>query len=116
MRIYVIFLVLLATFFNAGNLSAQEDQQEEIYSHSTMRHWKGIDVTTVLGNNEYATQGKRFFLYNVGTGRFVIDGGNWGMEARLFHDDFGRPLQLMKDGFINTGITEQTNSQKCVRM
>ena len=114
MRIYVIFLVLLATFFNAGNLSAQEVQQEEIYSHSTMRHWKGIDVTTVLGNNEYATQGKRFFLYNVGTGRFVIDGGNWGMEARLFHDDFGRPLQLMKDGFINTGITEQTNSQKCV--
>ena len=76
--------------------------------------WKGIDVTTVLGNSEYATSGKKFYLYNVGTGRFIIEGGNWGMEGRLFHEDFGRPLYLMSDGYMNSGITEEYNINKHV--
>ncbi|MBR5062078.1 MAG: hypothetical protein IKX24_08065 [Prevotella sp.] len=76
------------------------------------RQWKGIDVTTVLGNSEYETVGKTIFLYNVGTGRFIIEGGNWGIEGRLFHDDFGRELKLLSNGFIGTDIVESTNQHK----
>ena len=67
---------------------------------------------TVIGNSEYATNGKKIYLFNVGTGRFIIEGGNWGMEGRLFHEDFGRPLYLMSDGYIKSGITESTTEDK----
>ena len=36
------------------------------------------------------------------------------MEGRLFHEDFGRPLFLMSDGYMNSGITEEYNNQKHV--
>ena len=89
-----------------------EEPREETFAHAQKRQWKGIDVNTVLGQDEYATTGKRIFLYNVGTGKFVIEGGNWGMEARLFHEDFGRPMNLKKDGYIESGITEAATATK----
>ena len=108
---------MLLAFLAVGSIPAiaQEQQTEETHAHSESRKWKGIDVNTVIGHSEYgtvvdndfATKGKTIFLYNVGTGRFIIEGGNWGMEGRLFHEDFGRPLYLMSDGFIRSGITEK---------
>ena len=66
----------------------------------------------MIKNNNYTIAGKRIFLYNVGTGRFIIEGGNWGMEGRLFHETFGRPMELLykkigndKYGIIKSGIT-----------
>ena len=108
-KFYVVF-ILSAVCLNTGNLYAQEGQTE----HPRGWMWKGFDVTKVIGNSQYATQGKRFYLYNMGTGRFIIEGGNWGMEGRLFHEDFGRPLFLMSDGYFNSGITEEYNNSKHV--
>lgn len=38
-----------------------------------------------------------------------IEGGNHGMEGRLFHEDFGRPLYLFSDGYILSGIKEKND-------
>ena len=110
------FLLLLCLgLFSSGNVLAQDEpgeEQEQTHAQSESHKWKGIDVNTVLGNNQYATNGKTIFLFNVGTGRFIIEGGNWGMEGRLFHEDFGRPMYLLSNGFIRSGITEQNVADK----
>ena len=88
------------------------------HAHATSRHWHGLNIDSLyesLGSND----SKRFYLYNVGTGRFVIEGGNWGMEGRLFHEDFGREMYLRKRSTGNNGlfridaeIVEQNTSDK----
>ncbi|MBR1401002.1 MAG: hypothetical protein IJ562_05345 [Prevotella sp.] len=109
----IIFFTLLLLFFRGMPLAAQQGQaEEETHAHASAMKWKGIDVEAVLNNPAYANEGKKFYLYNVGTGRFVIEGGNWGMEGRLFHEDFGRALHLMSNGYIKSGITEQSTSTK----
>lgn len=55
---------------------------------SAMR-WKGADVTTL--NEE-------FLLYNVGTGKFMIAGGGWGIQAMLLYQDFGTMMGLVSKG------------------
>ena len=67
--------------------------------------------------------GYPIYLYNVGTGRFIIEGGDWGMEGRLFYEDFGRQMMLILEESspgnnnwklrINSHVTEQSNSDKC---
>lgn len=51
---------------------------------SAMR-WKGADVTTL---NE------DFLLYNVGTGKFMIAGGGWGIQGMMLYQDFGTMMGL----------------------
>ena len=119
LKIYA--LLSLLTFVNLVGLKAQT------HADATSQKWKGIDVETVLGNDDYAPnpgelktfsprinkypfeKGKIIFLYNVGTGKFIIEGGNWGMEGRLFHESFGRPLYLFSDGYILSGIKEKND-------
>ncbi len=101
MKCIRILIVLMAIMFGQGVAFAQNT-----HAHSESMKWKGIKVDTVLNNSKYATNGKRIFLYNMGTGRFIIEGGNWGMEGRLFHETFGRPLFLMSSGLIKSGIKE----------
>lgn len=55
---------------------------------SAMR-WKGADVTTL--NEE-------FLLYNVGTGKFMIAGGGWGIQGMLLYQDFGTMMGLVPKG------------------
>lgn len=55
---------------------------------SAMR-WKGADVKTL---NE------KFLLYNVGTGKFMIAGGGWGVQGMLLYQDFGQIMNLEKSG------------------
>lgn len=55
---------------------------------SAMR-WKGADVTTL--NEE-------FLLYNVGTGKFMIAGGGWGIQSMLLYQDFGTMMGLVSKG------------------
>lgn len=55
---------------------------------SAMR-WKGADVTTL---NE------GFLLYNVGTGKFMIAGGGWGIQGMLLYQDFGTMMGLVSKG------------------
>lgn len=55
---------------------------------SAMR-WKGADVTTL--NEE-------FLLYNVGTGKFMIAGGGWGVQGMMLYQDFGTMMGLVSKG------------------
>lgn len=55
---------------------------------SAMR-WKGADVTTL--NEE-------FLLYNVGTGKFMIAGGGWGIRGMMLYQDFGTMMSLVSKG------------------
>lgn len=76
-----------------------------------MAWYNGIDVNNVLNDSRYTdnnnwTSGYPFLLFNVGTGRFVVQGGDWGMEGRLFYTDFGRTMYLYNNGRINSGLTE----------
>lgn len=65
---------------------------------SAMR-WKGADVTTL--NEE-------FLLYNVGTGKFMIAGGGWGIQGMMLYQDFGTMMGLVSKGnntyVINSNI------------
>lgn len=99
-------LLFLMTFVLVGGLKAQT------HADATSQKWKGIDVSTVIGNSDYADNGYPFLLYNVGTGRFIIQGGDWAMEGRLFFSDFGRQMYLHSSGRINSGITESQNANK----
>lgn len=119
MKCIRILIVLMAVMFGQGVAFAQEGgQTEDTHAHSESHKWKGIDVNTVLDTSnpeykpEYATKGKTIFLFNIGTGRFIINGGNHAMEGRLFFEDFGRPLFLLSNGFIRSGITESSNENK----
>ena len=92
---------------------------------ATSQKWQGVKVDTVIGNNRYPDvfdrdpQGLPIILYNVGTGCFITQGGDWAMEGRLFYADFGRTMFLCKNGRINSGITERNVNNKknsfCVR-
>ena len=115
----VILMLMLSPVVCTSAFAQGEEQQEDTHAHASSRKWKGIDVSTVIGHSEYgyaedndfASKAKIIFLYNVGTGRFIIEGGNFGMEGRLFHEDFGRPLYLTSDGYIRSGITEKTTKK-----
>lgn len=104
-------LFALMAFVHTGNLKAQT------HADATSQEWKGIDVNTVIGNSAYPddntlASGFPFLLYNVGTGCFIMQGGDWAMEGRLFFSDFGRTMYLYNNGRINAGITESTNDKK----
>ena len=98
----------IATYFLSiffALVFAHAQAQQTTHAHSSSRQWKGIDVLDVLanpGNYPGVTgEGIKVYLYNVGTGRFAVDGGTYGMEARLFHEDFGRQLRLrIMDGVL----------------
>lgn len=89
MKCIRILIVLMAIMFGQGVAFAQEGgQTEKTHAQSESHKWKGIDVETVLGNDDYAPnpgelktfsprinkypfeKGKIIFLYNVGTGNF----------------------------------------------
>lgn len=55
---------------------------------TTMR-WKGADVTKL---NE------DFLLYNVGTGKFMIASGGWGIQGMMLYQDFGTMMGLETKG------------------
>ena len=105
MKCIRILIVLMAVIFGQGVMFAQT------HAEATSQKWKGIDVNTVIRNSDYPDDntlehGFQFLLYNVGTGRFIVQGGDWAMEGRLFYSDFGRTMYLYKNGRINSGLTE----------
>lgn len=104
-------LFVLFVIFHVYGVKAQS------HADATSQKWKGIDVSTVIGNSTYTdnntlANGYPFLLYNVGTGRFIMQGGDWAMEGRLFFSDFGRTMYLYSNGRINAAITESTNDKK----
>ena len=111
LKIYA--LLSLLTFVNLVGLKAQT----QTHADATSQKWKGIDVTSVVGTGDYPddntlANGYPFLLYNVGTGRFIMQGGDWAMEGRLFFSDFGRQMYLYDNGRINAAITESATATK----
>ena len=86
----------------------------QTHAEATSQKWQGVNVDTILNNSDpdkyvddnLMTSGFPILLYNVGTGRFVVQGGDWAMEGRLFYQDFGRTMYLYRNGRINSGLTE----------
>ena len=123
MKCIRILIVLMAVIFGQGGMFAQEGgQTTQTHAEATSQKWKGIDVNDVLNGNypddNTLASGYPFLLYNVGTGRFIMQGGDWAMEGRLFFSDFGRTMYLYNNGRINAAITESANVNKnsfCVR-
>ena len=70
----------------------------DVSAQSTTR-WKGSDYNDAVG--------KTVFLYNVGTGRFIVHGGDWGTQVRLFNEDYGKSMTpTLSDGryILKTGV------------
>ena len=103
-------LFVLFAIFHVYGVKAQT------HADATSQKWKGIDVNDVLNGNypddNTLESGYPFLLYNVGTGRFIMQGGDWAMEGRLFFSDFGRTMYLYNNGRINAAITESANVNK----
>ena len=111
MKLKNLIIVVLLTLLYTTNLNAQS------HSSTSSRKWKGIDLQEWYEHHNVGDTA-HVYLYNVGTGRFMIDGGDWGMEGRLFYDDFGRKVSLINystngiDLRIEPGITEDKNNAK----
>lgn len=75
----VIKRILCAALLLAGLMTSAD-----VSAQSTETRWKGSDYNSVVES------GEEFFLYNVGTGKFIVNGGDWGVEGRLFYDDLGK--------------------------
>lgn len=84
--------------------------------------WKGaaiedIDAATEKKNSKgnttgyIATEGTKFLLYNVGTGKFLTCGGSFGIQAKLLNRDFGSVLQM---GYSTADTTHSDVTQKIV--
>ena len=54
--------------------------------------WKGATPESLAGS------GEQFFLYNVGTGKFVTAGNGWGTAAVLKYSDYGSPMTITETG------------------
>ena len=72
------FVVVIAcAWFTLQNVSAQ----------SADTRWNGNNIASVSAN-------EKVYLYNVGLGKLLINGGDWGTEGRLFCQDFGKGLNV----------------------
>ena len=70
-------LVIACAWVTLQNVSAQ----------STDTRWNGNNIASVSAN-------EKVYLYNVGLGKLLINGGDWGTEGRLFYQDFGKGLNV----------------------
>ena len=60
---------------------------QNVSAQSADTRWNGNDITSVSAN-------EKVYLYNVGLGKLLINGGDWGTEGRLFYQDFGKGLNV----------------------
>ena len=84
-----------------------------VNAQSTETRWSGTNVNSLskaTNSSSGVTGGEWFLLYNVGTGKFLINGGDWGAEGRLFYDDWGKLLKYTSDGLIYTGMETATGA------
>ncbi len=81
---------LMGTVLAAAGFAAMPfTSYAQTSDRSSAMRWKGADVTTL--NEE-------FLLYNVGTGKFMIAGGGWGILGMLLYQDFGTMMGLVSKG------------------
>lgn len=78
--------------------------------NTTNTVWKGTNIDDITPNifddaGTITKSGTTFFLYNVGTGKFIMQGGGWGTEAILLLQDYGAPCTLSKNQGTNKNLT-----------
>lgn len=76
-----------------------------VKAQNTSDTWKGCDKDT-LNSNTY------FFLYNVGTGKFIKAGGMWNTDAMLVLQDYGLPFTLETEKVGTLGGKDLTNQDQ----
>ena len=77
---------LMGTVLAAAGLAAMPfTSYAQTSDRSSAMRWKGADVTKL---------DEEFLLYNVGTGKFMIAGGGWGLQGMLLYQDFGTMMGL----------------------
>ena len=81
----------------------QADDNSTSTSNTTTR-WQGADVTKLTSSDQ-------FFLYNVGTGRFAMQGGLWGVQGMLLYQDYGAAMNI-DQSYTDKTITNPTNSKQ----
>ncbi len=81
--------MVIKRIFYAALLVAGLMSSASVCAQSTETRWEGNIPSTSLNDKEV-------FLYNVGTGRFLVHGGDWGVQARLFYNDSGKLLTMRK--------------------
>ena len=103
-----LYSLMCAVLIAAGLMTATG-----VNAQSTETRWTGYDVNSLskaTNSSSGVTGGEWFLLYNVGTGKFLINGGDWGAEGRLFYDDWGKLLKYTSDGLIYTGMETATGA------
>lgn len=60
---------------------------QNVSAQSADTRWNGKNIASVSAN-------EKVYLYNVGLGKLLINGGDWGTEGRLFYQDFGKGLNV----------------------
>lgn len=72
----------------------QKANADENTTQTSYTSWKGADVKTLITDSKDAAANYRFMLYNVGTGKFIMAGGGWGIESMLTLQDYGTPFTV----------------------
>lgn len=81
---------LMGTVLAAAGFAAMPfTSYAQASDRSSAMRWKGADVTKL---------DEEFLLYNVGTGKFMIAGGGWGVQGMLLYQDFGTMMGLVYNG------------------
>lgn len=81
---------LMGTVIAAAALAAVPlTSSAQTSDHPSGIRWKGADVT-ILNED--------FLLYNVGTGKFMIASGGWGIQGMVLYQDFGTMMGLVSKG------------------
>lgn len=81
---------LMGTVLAAAGFAAMPfTSYAQTSDRSSAMRWKGADVTKL---------DEEFLLYNVGTGKFMIAGGGWGVQGMLLYQDFGTMMGLVYNG------------------
>lgn len=81
---------LMGTVLAAAGFAAMPfTSYAQTSGRSSAMRWKGADVTNLK---------EEFLLYNVGTGKFMIAGGGWGVQGMLLYQDFGTMMGLVSNG------------------
>ncbi len=147
-KFYLLFALLIVALWSTD--AHAQGIYQTTSAHSTTRQWHGINVLEILDHvNDDAWLDEHYphikqtytknpstnkweedpgcgffvYLYNAGIDRFMIEGGDWGMEGRLFYEDFGREvLMILEEGNTGKGdwklrfspaITEHSQTDKC---
>lgn len=96
--------ICVALLLLTGSIEAAADSGDFSETQSIYTRWNGTPAADVQ-----TTDAPIFYLYNVGTGRFLVAGGLWGTEGMLLKQDYGMPFTWQTDAggrtYIKSNVT-----------